>query len=154
MTRPSRIATTRTRQHGAALVMSLIILLILTILGISAMGTSSLEQKMAGNMQEQNRAFQAAEAGLTKAMNTSGMLDLNSSKTNPKVSPSPFDFTQMSAQAQVSSGFIQFSRPKRGSGYGSSFDAANFEQVSTGTSGTGAKAVLHQGIAQIVPKQN
>lgn len=154
MNRLSRSEITRARQHGAALVMSLVILLILTILGISAMGTSSLEQKMAGNMQEQHRAFQAAEAGLVQAMNTAGTLDLNSSKTNPKVSPSPFNFTEMNAQAQVSTGFIQYARPKRGSGYGSNFDAANFEQVSTGTSGTGAKAVVHQGIGQIVPKQN
>lgn len=154
MSRASCMEVTRAHQHGAALVMSLVILLILTILGISAMGTSSLEQKMAGNMQEQNRAFQAAEAGLVKAMNSSGMLDLNSSKANPKVTPSPYNYAEMNAKAQVSTGFIQFSRPKRGSGYGSNFEAANFEQVSTGTSGTGAKAVVHQGIAQIVPKQN
>ena len=54
----------RFHQKGAALVTSLIILLILTILGVSAMSGSSLEEIMAGNMRDQNVAFDAAEAAL------------------------------------------------------------------------------------------
>jgi hypothetical protein len=49
---------------------------------------------------------------------------------------------------------VQFTAPKRGSGYGSNFEAAHFEQASTGTTITGAKSVVHQGIAQITPKSN
>lgn len=52
------------QQHGAALVTSLIILLVLTVLGVSAMSTSSLEELMAGNLRDQNLSFQAAEAAL------------------------------------------------------------------------------------------
>jgi len=52
------------RQRGAALITTLIILLVLTVLGVSAMGTSSLEELMAGNMRDQNLSFQAAEAAL------------------------------------------------------------------------------------------
>ena len=54
----------RSRQRGAALVTSLIILLILTILGVSAMSGSSLEEMMAGNLRDQSVAFDAAEAAL------------------------------------------------------------------------------------------
>ena len=52
------------QQRGAALITSLIILLVLTVLGVSAMSTSSLEELMAGNLRDQDLSFQAAEAAL------------------------------------------------------------------------------------------
>lgn len=52
------------RQKGAALVTSLIILLMLTLMGVAAMQTTTLEEKMAGNLRNENLAFQAAEAAL------------------------------------------------------------------------------------------
>ncbi len=56
----------RHHQSGAALVVALIILLVLTILGVSAMNTTSLEEKMAANAQELTRAFHAADSGITR----------------------------------------------------------------------------------------
>jgi type IV pilus assembly protein PilX len=56
------------RQHGAALVVGLLLLLVLTILAISGMTTATLELRMAGNQQYQERAFQAAETGIEQAM--------------------------------------------------------------------------------------
>lgn len=52
------------RQDGMTLVVSLIFLLILTILGVTAMNTSSLQEKMAGNMRDSDMALQVAETGL------------------------------------------------------------------------------------------
>ena len=46
------------RDRGAALVIGLILLLILTVLAISGMGTAVLQLQMAGNEQYQERAFQ------------------------------------------------------------------------------------------------
>jgi len=54
----------RRRQRGVTLVVSLIFLLILTILGVTAMNTSTLQQKMAGNLRDADMALQAAETGL------------------------------------------------------------------------------------------
>ena len=51
-------------QSGAVLIISLIMLLLLTIIGVTAIQTTLLEEKMAGNMREQNIAFQAAESAL------------------------------------------------------------------------------------------
>lgn len=51
-------------QHGMALVMALVFLVLLTLLGITAMSTSSLEEKMAGNTKDRGLAFQAAESAL------------------------------------------------------------------------------------------
>lgn len=56
------------RQNGAALVVGLLLLLVLTILAISGMTTATLELQMAGNEQYQERAFQRAEAGVEQAM--------------------------------------------------------------------------------------
>jgi type IV pilus assembly protein PilX len=52
------------QQYGMALIVSLIILLVLTLLGLAAVQNSSMEERMAGNMRRENIAFQAAEAGL------------------------------------------------------------------------------------------
>ncbi len=52
------------RQQGAVLAVALIILLALTLIGITGMQTTTLEEKMAGNLRDQNVAFQAAEAAL------------------------------------------------------------------------------------------
>jgi type IV pilus assembly protein PilX len=54
-------------QRGVALVMALVFLLLLTMLGVSALSTTSLEEKMAGNTKERNTAFQAAESALIVA---------------------------------------------------------------------------------------
>lgn len=55
------------RQGGAALIVSLTFLFVVTLLGVTAMQTSALEEKMAGNYRDANLAFQAAEAALRDA---------------------------------------------------------------------------------------
>jgi type IV pilus assembly protein PilX len=52
------------RQSGMALIVSLVFLLLLTLLGVSAMQTASLQEKMAGSVSLRNQSFQAAEAVL------------------------------------------------------------------------------------------
>lgn len=52
------------RQRGATLVISLILLLVLTILGMSTLGTANMEMRMAANNQFLENAFQLAETGL------------------------------------------------------------------------------------------
>ncbi|AQZ34850.1 pilus assembly protein PilX [Pseudomonas sp. LPH1] len=52
------------RQQGAVLIVALIMLLLLTIIGLSSMRGTSLQENMAGNMRDINLALQAAEAAL------------------------------------------------------------------------------------------
>ena len=57
----------RNREHkqaGVALIMALVFLMLLTILGITAMNTTILQEKMAINMRDKHHAFQAAETAL------------------------------------------------------------------------------------------
>ena len=57
----------RSRQSGVALFISLVLLLVLTILGVSAVQTTSLEERMARNSHDSLLAFQAAEVALREA---------------------------------------------------------------------------------------
>ncbi len=58
MTRPART------QRGAALIVGLVLLMVLTVLAISAMRTATLDLTMAGNSQFRENAFQLAESGI------------------------------------------------------------------------------------------
>lgn len=55
------------RQRGAVLIFCLVFLLVLTLMGVSSMESTILEERMAGNMQDYSAAFQAAESALTEA---------------------------------------------------------------------------------------
>ncbi|WP_052064110.1 pilus assembly PilX family protein [Acidihalobacter prosperus] len=58
---------THARERGFALVVSLLILVILTLLGVSMFGNVGLQERMAGNTREKNRAFAAAQTALQYA---------------------------------------------------------------------------------------
>ncbi len=52
------------RVRGAALFVSLMFLIVLTLIGLSAANVSILQERMAGNLKESNEAFQRSEATL------------------------------------------------------------------------------------------
>lgn len=52
------------RQGGAVLIVSLILLLVMTLIGVFAMRGTILEERMAGNTRDRDLAFQSAEAAL------------------------------------------------------------------------------------------
>ncbi len=49
------------RQLGAVLIVSLLLLLVMTLLGVTAMQSNMLQEKMAGNFWSRNLAFQAKD---------------------------------------------------------------------------------------------
>ncbi|MDH4073246.1 MAG: pilus assembly PilX N-terminal domain-containing protein [Gammaproteobacteria bacterium] len=55
-------------QQGAALVVGLILLVVVTVLAVSGMNTATTELAMARNDQNYENAFQAAETGLENAL--------------------------------------------------------------------------------------
>jgi hypothetical protein len=59
-------------QKGASLVVALMILLILTLIGISALQTTTHEVNIAGNERLYNRAFYTSDAGIDYFFSTSG----------------------------------------------------------------------------------
>ena len=56
------------KQDGAALIVGLILMVVITILAISGMNTATTELAMARNDQSYENAFQAAETGLEMAL--------------------------------------------------------------------------------------
>ncbi|OGS72451.1 MAG: hypothetical protein A2063_03050 [Gallionellales bacterium GWA2_60_142] len=77
------------KQSGSALVISLIILIILMLLGITAMNISDTQYKLAGNLQFENMAMNNAETAVIAAEQ---WLETNAAAT-PSASavPTPFD---------------------------------------------------------------
>lgn len=62
----------RNKQGGVALVSTLLFLLVVTIISITAANNSSLGLKMSANMQDAYQSFQAAEAGVYAALGLAG----------------------------------------------------------------------------------
>lgn len=60
----SSVAMNEIDQQGFILIVAMLFLIVLTSLGISALNTSHLGERMAGNMQHDNVSFQGAETGL------------------------------------------------------------------------------------------
>jgi len=54
-------------QRGAVLVTAMLLLVVLTIIGVTVMQMSRMQERMAGNTRDVNLAFQAAEGGLRGA---------------------------------------------------------------------------------------
>jgi hypothetical protein len=65
-------------ERGAALVIGLVLLMVLTVLAISVMRTATLDLAMSGNTQVRENAFQLAESGVDAALRDAegGLLDL------------------------------------------------------------------------------
>lgn len=52
------------RQRGAVLIVSLVLLLVLTMLSVSSVQNTTMEERMAGNYRDRFTAFEAAETAL------------------------------------------------------------------------------------------
>jgi type IV pilus assembly protein PilX len=147
-----RLRTTRAHtERGAALVVGLILLAVLTLLAVAGMTTATSELTMAGNTQYQARAFQSAETGIERmiaagAFNTATTIDRTEVVYD---NPNTTDDDRYAAQT----------RP-RGStmpppGYTlDQFSSEHFEIQSTGTSLRNASSTHTQGLFLVAPNSN
>lgn len=65
--RPLVIPKSQRRQRGVVLIVSLVMLLVVTLLAVSSMQGTVLEEKMAGNTKDRNLAFQTTESAVREA---------------------------------------------------------------------------------------
>ncbi len=77
------VLSQRNKQHGAALVVGLLLLVVITVLAISGMNTATTELAMARNDQTSENVFQAAERGLETAL-AQGRFDTLATTTLPQ----------------------------------------------------------------------
>ncbi len=133
-------------QRGAALVVGMILLLILTLLAISGMTTSTTQLVMAGNEEYHENAFQAAETGIERTI-AAGAFDVAAEVVNPPVTLPNQDIYAATVRPRGTSA------PPPGYSL-DQFSAQNFEIESTGTSVRDATDTHVQGLFLIVPKAN
>lgn len=69
--------------NGTVLLVTLVLLLVITVAGLTGMKMATLEEKMSGNYQDQYLSFYAAEAALNEAENLIAANTLNLSAFNP-----------------------------------------------------------------------
>ena len=134
------------RQQGAALVVGLLLLLVLTLLAVSGMNSASLEFIMAGNEQYRSNAFQAAEAGIEQTM-SQGNFNPGALPQTLNGAPTANDTWASAVTPQL----LGVPLPALWGNSWNSFSTYHFEISSTGSSTRGARAINLQGVAVISP---
>jgi len=141
----------RRRETGAALIVGLLLLMVLTILAISGMNTSTVELQMAANMQYSQNAFQAAEVGLERAIKA-GNFDTSITRTvPPTVLYGPDEFSSTTS-FELTNGITPVPTGGYSMGAGTGFAAYHFDVTSVGTSARNARAVNSQSFYVVGPE--
>lgn len=142
----------RQQQSGAVLLVSLLMLLVMTIIGITTMNTARLEEKMAANSMNMNKSLQASESAVDAALNdvnnlvtvlnTGASLTVNVNLGDPFVSASAIITYKGATNAP---GF------SLGNNQGS-FSTYQFETIGTGSvPSANATTVTGQGVYRVGP---
>ena len=143
-----RIAAAR-RQQGAALVVGLILLMVLTLLAISGMNTATLELQMAGNAQYSQNAFQASETGIEQALREAKVKGVNTANVDPEktvaMPGSTIDKYKILTVHTPENGVTKVPSGGYSMGVGKGFSAYHFDVTSTGTSSRSATETHVQG---------
>ncbi len=125
------------RQSGAVLILGLVVLVVLTLLGLSTMRTSISQLRMAGNTEEMTSSLQAAEAGIVGVVSQAGksvdpFVFSGTQNTAPLAGVSPNPLSNV-ARVSVAVNLIRADLPCARSATGSSDDLLNcdFFEVSS-----------------------
>ena len=141
MNNTSRTSIGPQRQQGAALVVGLILLLILTVFAVSGMSTATLELVLAGNTQFTENAFQASESAI-EAEFVAGP----ATPDTPRERIIAFDNGSQAAT------LVAYRANTFAEGYSfSEYSADHYVITARGTSGKNAANVNEQGFFIIVP---
>jgi type IV pilus assembly protein PilX len=137
------------RQGGAALIVGLILLLVLTILAVSGVMTSNMELRMVRNAQSQERAFQTAEVAIEDALANSLLSTsvpvVQPPMANPNLPADRYQYRLQSVgQAALGAGMTGYS-------LGTSFTAYHFQVDATATGPDNALAQHTQSFYIIGP---
>lgn len=138
------LGTAPASQNGAALVVGLILLLVLTVLAVSGMSTATFELIMAGNTQYAQNAFQNAETGIEVTLQTGAF------NTSPPITDSPLVVTSTGAY-DTQTTFQATTAPFDGAYSIGSFSAYHFDIESVGSAQRNAQSTHTQGFYIIGP---
>jgi type IV pilus assembly protein PilX len=137
------------RQRGVALVVSLILLLVITLIGITAIRLTTVQQKITANFYDRESAFQSTEATLMQAAQTLGTTSVVIARNcgqggvsclaNPfadSTLPSGGIVTTASGQQYVIENMGQYPDPTTDTGFNQTANAAQY-------GAQGVSGVLH-----------
>jgi Tfp pilus assembly protein PilX len=130
----------RHSQQGATLIVSLIMLVVMTLFAVSAINLSTMNLKIAGNMQAQRLMEMAAQDAIERMLST---------PTYYSLTPTTQSFTISGLAVSVSAPACVRSTPATGysATSGISPEDNDWEFIASVTDGlTGAGIALHQGV--------
>jgi type IV pilus assembly protein PilX len=135
-------------QKGSALIFSLLILLVMTIVGVSSLNSTIMEEKISANHQDATTAFQAAETVNTQAIadalpeDSSLFEDARKKFYDSDADAAVYPAADVATNSELT---VEGKGPHPNSSYGI-FIGYRMEFTGTGTvTGTHAKAVNLQG---------
>ena len=133
-------------QQGVSLLVSMVILILVSLIGVTALKNASVEERMASNLYQKNLTFQASESAVENTI-----LD-NTLVSSALTSNTPVERT-VSVNVPNANASVQYKSlgpaPVLGFGVGQ-FSGARIMITSTATSGDTRTRTVH-GIVRLVP---
>lgn len=138
-------------QKGMALIIALIFMVVLTLIGVSSISTTMLEERMAGNLQASTAAFQAAETGVARVLNA-GLFSTGDACDSSSDYTSPLGVGTSSTE-HTCQDFLQNTAPGRSTTPQGqeSVSYNHFDIESIGNTGSNAEVTVHQGVRYLGP---
>ncbi|MFV0277202.1 MAG: PilX N-terminal domain-containing pilus assembly protein [Parahaliea sp.] len=103
MNKSRSVSVSSARQQGLALVISLLFLLVVTVISITAASNSTQGLKMSANLQDSYQSFQAAEAGIYAVLGQTGTafdpLTTQPENLTPLQGVSPYPLANVTVEA-------------------------------------------------------
>ena len=151
-THTARFPVLRTRQRGAALVIGLLLLAVITLLAIAGMNSASLELVLAGNTQVQAKAFQASEVGIEQQLVLGKFLPGGPEENSGNGAASGSTTEASTAYStKMTSDLGGAPQPAIWGNDLTAFSTYHFQISSDGTSQRGTKTTHLQGVAVLAP---
>ena len=141
-----RSRTSPYRQSGAALVVGLVLLMVLTLLAVSTMRSAALEMLMAGNAQSRENAFRLAEAGIADALARAPALLTPVPGWTATIGPQGVDGLRGSYEVDIE--YLSTSRPFTGFSE-ADYEFNFYELDAIGRTDRGARSLQSQGIIYV-----
>lgn len=145
-------------ESGAALVIALLMMIMLTLVGLGSVFTSTFELKLSGNKRGSTDAFYAADSGVQVVMGNLANFDLPGKYEDDQYDPFTDPANPNPTNAEVTVSYIS---DQHGSPRGSGFSATHFEFAyysieSTGQDQTQASLVkststIEQKVVRLIP---
>jgi len=76
----------RSAQQGVSLIITLVMLVVVTLITVSSLRSTTLNERMAGNSRDRQRAFQAAEAAVRLCVDQLNLGTYTGTKSTPAAS--------------------------------------------------------------------